>query len=30
MCKLEEDFLLYCRCAKLVWLLTPRQMELMN
>jgi phosphohistidine phosphatase len=28
-CKLEADFLLYGRCAKLVWLLTPRQMEMM-
>ena len=30
LCKLEADFLLYGRCAKLVWLLTPRQMELMS
>ena len=30
LCKLEADFLLYGRCAKLVWLLTPRQMELMH
>jgi phosphohistidine phosphatase len=29
LCKLEADFLLYGRCAKLVWLLTPRQMEMM-
>ncbi len=29
LCKLEAEFLLYGRCAKLVWLLTPRQMELM-
>jgi len=29
LCKLESDFLLYGRCAKLVWLLTPRQMEMM-
>ena len=29
LCKLEADFLLYGRCAKLAWLLTPRQMELM-
>jgi len=29
LCKLETDFLLYGRCAKLVWLLTPRQMEMM-
>jgi phosphohistidine phosphatase len=28
--KLEAEFLLYGRCAKLVWLLTPRQMELMT
>jgi len=26
---LEAEFLLYGRCAKLAWLLTPRQMELM-
>ena len=30
LCKLEAEFLLYGRCAKLVWLLTPRQMELMT
>jgi phosphohistidine phosphatase len=30
LCKLEAEFLLYGRCAKLVWLLTPRQMELMS
>ncbi|MGA2786644.1 MAG: phosphohistidine phosphatase SixA [Verrucomicrobiota bacterium] len=30
LCKLETDFLLYGRCARLVWLLTPRQMELMT
>jgi len=29
LCKLEAEFLLYGRCAKLVWLLTPRQMRLM-
>jgi len=29
LCKLETEFLLYGRCAKLVWLITPRQMELM-
>ena len=29
LCKLEADYLLYGRCAKLVWLITPRQMELM-
>ncbi len=29
LCKLEAEFLLYGRCAKLVWLLTPRQMEMM-
>ena len=29
LCKLEAEFLLYGRCAQLVWLLTPRQMELM-
>ena len=29
LCKLEAEFLFYGRCAKLVWLLTPRQMELM-
>ena len=28
--KLEAEFLLYGRCAKLVWLLTPRQMELLT
>jgi phosphohistidine phosphatase len=27
LCKLEAEFLLYGRCAKLVWLLTPRLME---
>jgi phosphohistidine phosphatase len=26
--KLETEFLLYGRCARLVWLLTPRQLEL--
>jgi phosphohistidine phosphatase len=30
LCKLEAEFLLYGRCAKLAWLLTPRQMELMS
>ena len=30
LCKLEAEFLLYGRCARLVWLLTPRQMELMT
>jgi phosphohistidine phosphatase len=30
LCKLEAEFLLYGRCAKLVWLLTPRQMELLT
>jgi phosphohistidine phosphatase len=30
LCKLEAESLLYGRCAKLVWLLTPRQMELMT
>jgi len=30
LCKLEAEFLLYGRCAKLVWLLTPRQLERMN
>ena len=30
LCKLEAEFLLYGRCAKLVWLLTPRQMEMMT
>jgi phosphohistidine phosphatase len=30
LCKLEAEYLLYGRCAKLVWLLTPRQMELMT
>ena len=29
LCKLEAEFLLYGRCSKLVWLLTPRQMRLM-
>ena len=29
LCKLEAEFLLYGRCAKLVWLLTPRQLELL-
>ena len=29
LCKLEAEFLLYGRCAKLVWLLTPRLMELL-
>lgn len=29
LCKLEAEFLLYGRCAKLVWFLTPRQMEMM-
>ena len=29
LCKLEADYLLYGRCAKLVWLLTPRQLRLM-
>lgn len=29
LCKLEAEYLLYGRCAKLVWLLTPRQMRLM-
>ena len=29
LCKLEAESLHYGRCAKLVWLLTPRQMELM-
>jgi phosphohistidine phosphatase len=27
LCKLEVEFLQYGRCAKLVWLLTPRLME---
>jgi phosphohistidine phosphatase len=30
LCKLEVESLLYGRCAKLAWLLTPRQMELMT
>jgi phosphohistidine phosphatase len=30
LCKLEAEFLHYGRCAKLAWLLTPRQMELMS
>ena len=30
LCKLEAESLVYGRCAKLVWLLTPRQMELMT
>jgi len=30
LCKLETEFLMYGRCARLVWLLTPRQMELMT
>jgi phosphohistidine phosphatase len=30
LCKLEAEFLLYGRCAKLAWLITPRQMELMT
>jgi phosphohistidine phosphatase len=30
LCKLEAESLYYGRCAKLVWLLTPRQMELMT
>jgi phosphohistidine phosphatase len=30
LCKLEAEFLRYGRCAKLVWLLTPRQMEMMT
>ncbi len=30
LCKLEAEFLLYGRCAKLVWLLTPRQMEMLT
>jgi len=30
LCKLEAEFLLYGRCAKLVWLLTPRQLELLT
>jgi hypothetical protein len=30
LCKLEAESLIYGRCAKLVWLLTPRQMELMT
>jgi phosphohistidine phosphatase len=29
VCKLQAEFLMYGRCAKLVWLLTPRQMEMM-
>ena len=29
LCKLEVESLYLGRCAKLVWLLTPRQMELM-
>jgi len=29
LCKLTTDKLDYDRCAKLIWLLTPRQMELM-
>jgi phosphohistidine phosphatase SixA len=29
LCKLEAESLRYGRCAKLVWLLPPRQMELM-
>jgi phosphohistidine phosphatase len=29
LCKLEAESLRYGRCAKLAWLLTPRQMELM-
>jgi phosphohistidine phosphatase len=29
VCKLEAESLWYGRCAKLVWLLTPRQMEMM-
>jgi len=30
LCKLAAEFLLYGRCAKLAWLLTPRQMEKMT
>jgi len=30
LCKLEAESLQYGRCAKLAWLLTPRQMELMH
>jgi phosphohistidine phosphatase len=30
LCKLEAESLYPGRCAKLVWLLTPRQMELMS
>jgi phosphohistidine phosphatase SixA len=30
LCKLEAESLYYGRCARLVWLLTPRQMELMS
>ncbi len=30
LCKLEAEFLLYGRCARLVWLLTPRQLELLT
>ena len=30
LCKLEVESLYLGRCAKLVWLLTPRQMELMT
>jgi phosphohistidine phosphatase len=30
LCKLEAETLYLGRCAKLVWLLTPRQMELMT
>ena len=30
LCKLEAESLYYGRCAKLVWLLTPRQMEMMT
>jgi len=30
LCKLEVESLLYGRCAKLMWLLAPRQMEMMT
>jgi phosphohistidine phosphatase len=30
LCKVEVEFLQYGRCAQLVWLLTPRLMEMMT
>jgi len=29
LCRLQTEFLVYGRCARLVWLLTPRQLEMM-